>query len=184
MQSSATRERLLDAAKSLVWERGVEATSPNMLLERSGVGKGSLYHFFASKQRWAVAAIDALAADLTVETEALFEQAEGGAAGISAYLSKSRAALDGCRLGRLAFDPQAMADSVLRAPIGTFFDRLRELLRKALSEGGNHLAGRADEVAEAVCAVVQGGYVVARLSDDAGAQQRACAGLLALLNKT
>ena len=43
------RTKLLDAAKQLVWDRGVEATSPNMLLARSGVGQGSLYHHFGSK---------------------------------------------------------------------------------------------------------------------------------------
>lgn len=69
---SDTRERLVGVAKELIWERGVEATSPNQLLERSGFGKGSLYHFFGAKQEWALAAIESLAGDLTAETESIF----------------------------------------------------------------------------------------------------------------
>jgi hypothetical protein len=38
-----------------------------------------------------------------------------------------------------------------------------------------------DGVVEAICAVVQGGYVTSRLSADPGALDRACCGLLALL---
>ena len=58
--------------EATVWDRGVEATSPNMLLTRSGVGQGSLYHHFGSKAAWAEAAIASLAADLTAETDELF----------------------------------------------------------------------------------------------------------------
>ncbi len=183
-----TRDRLLDAAKTLVWERGVEASSPNMLLARSSVGQGSLYHYFGSKHGWAAAAITALAADLTAETEQLFSDNADGLPQVRAYLSKSRTAFDGCRLGRLAFDPEVVADPDLRAPIGAFFDRLRELLRDALAcahqqgQLGPKLSG--DAVVEAICAVVQGGYVTARLSDDPDALERACQGVIDLLTFT
>lgn len=188
MQATDTRDRLLDAAKGLVWERGVEATSPNMLLARSGVGQGSLYHYFGSKQLWATAAITALAADLTAESEQLFRDNADGLPQVRAYLAKSRAAFGGCRLGRLAFDPEVVADPDLRAPISAFFDRLRDLLRDALTrarEDGDLTENRSgDAVAEAICAVVQGGYVTARLSDDPDALNRACQGLIDLLAPT
>jgi hypothetical protein len=38
-----------------------------------------------------------------------------------------------------------------------------------------------DAVVETICAVVQGGYVTARLSDDPEALERACRGLIGLL---
>ncbi|GAA5122634.1 TetR/AcrR family transcriptional regulator [Pseudonocardia adelaidensis] len=178
-----SRTKLLDAAKRLVWERGVEATSPNMLLACSGVGQGSLYHHFGSKAAWAEAAITSLAADLTVETDELFSAHAPGAEQLRAYLSKPRAALDGCRLGRLAFDPEIRANDALRAPISTYFEHLRALLRPAVRATGAVEDGEldVDDVVEAICAVVQGGYVTSRLSDDAGALDRACRGLLALL---
>lgn len=174
-----SRTRLLDAAKELVWNRGVEATSPNMLLTRSGVGQGSLYHHFGSKAAWAEAAIVALAADLTAETDELFAGHEPGADQLRAYLSKPRTALDGCRLGRLAFDPEVAANRRLRAPVLAYFEHLRTLLGRALDELG---VEPVDETAETICAVVQGGYVTSRLTDDADALERACRGLLALLD--
>jgi TetR/AcrR family transcriptional repressor of nem operon len=174
-----SRAKLVDAAKQLVWDRGVEATSPNMLLARSGVGQGSLYHHFGSKAAWAEAAIASLAADLTAETDELFSAHAAGADQLRAYLSKPRAALDGCRLGRLAFDPEVRSNDALRAPISAYFEHLRALLRPAVREVGT--ADDIDGVVEAICAVVQGGYVTSRLSDDAGALERACSGLLGLL---
>ena len=175
------RAKLLDAAKQLVWDRGVEATSPNMLLARSGVGQGSLYHHFGSKAEWAEAAIAALAADLTEETDELFSAHETGAEQLRAYLTRPRNALDGCRLGRLAFDPEVRANDALRAPISAYFDHLRSLLRPAVRATG---IDDVDGVVEAICAVVQGGYVTSRLSDDASALERACRGLLSLLTTT
>jgi AcrR family transcriptional regulator len=172
------RTKLLDAAKQLVWDRGVEATSPNMLLARSGVGQGSLYHHFGSKAEWAEAAIAGLAADLTEETDELFSAHETGAEQLRAYLTKPRTALDGCRLGRLAFDPEVRANDALRAPVSAYFDHLRSLLRPAVRTTG---IADVDGVVEAICAVVQGGYVTSRLSDDADALERACHGLLSLL---
>jgi TetR/AcrR family transcriptional repressor of nem operon len=172
------RTKLLDAAKQLVWDRGVEATSPNMLLARSGVGQGSLYHHFGSKTAWAGAAIAALAAELTAETDEVFSAHETGADQLRAYLSRPRPALDGCRLGRLAFDPEVRANDALRAPISAYFEHLRALLRPAVHATG---VDDVDGVVESICAVVQGGYVTSRLSDDAGALERACRGLLTLL---
>ena len=175
----SARTRLLDAAKQLVWDRGVEATSPNMLLARSGVGQGSLYHHFGSKAEWAEAAIAGLAADLTEETDELFSAHETGADQLRAYLTKPRTALDGCRLGRLAFDPEVRANDVLRAPISAYFDHLRSLLRPAVrATGTDDVDG---VVVEAICAGVQGGYGTSRLSADAAALERACHGLLSLL---
>jgi TetR/AcrR family transcriptional repressor of nem operon len=173
-----SRSKLLDAAKQLVWDRGVEATSPNMLLARSGVGQGSLYHHFGSKAEWAEAAIAALAADLTAETDEVFAAHAPGPEQLRAYLTRPRTALDGCRLGRLAFDPEVRANDALRAPISAYFEHLRAQLRPAVRGAG---VADVDGVVEAICAVVQGGYVTSRLSDDAGALDRACRGLLGLL---
>ena len=41
-----SREKLVAAACDLFAERGFTAASPTMVLDRSGVGHGSLYHYF------------------------------------------------------------------------------------------------------------------------------------------
>ncbi len=46
----STRERLIEAARYLFWERGFAGTSMAELLARAEVNSGSFYHFFDSKE--------------------------------------------------------------------------------------------------------------------------------------
>ena len=46
---SDTRERLIEAARHLFWERGYAATGLAEILARAGANSGSFYHFFESK---------------------------------------------------------------------------------------------------------------------------------------
>jgi len=52
---SESRQKLLDAAISLVREKGYAATTVDQVCERAGLTKGAFFHYFESK--------DALAAD-------------------------------------------------------------------------------------------------------------------------
>ena len=52
-----TRERLLEAATELLWERSYTATGVDQLCARAKANKGSFYHFFLSKNDLAVHAI-------------------------------------------------------------------------------------------------------------------------------
>ena len=45
----ATRDRVLDAAAALVFERGVAGTTLDDLRAAANVSKGQLYHYFADK---------------------------------------------------------------------------------------------------------------------------------------
>jgi AcrR family transcriptional regulator len=45
-----TRNRIIEAARDLFWEKGYNSTSVADILARSQVNSGSLYHFFPSKQ--------------------------------------------------------------------------------------------------------------------------------------
>lgn len=58
-RTSDARQRLLDAALALIWERSYSGTSVDAICERAGVKKGSFYHFFSSKADLAAAAIEA-----------------------------------------------------------------------------------------------------------------------------
>src|SRR6201986_4965492 len=48
--SSSTRDRLIDSARYLFWERGYAGTSMAELLAHAQVNSGSFYHFFDSKE--------------------------------------------------------------------------------------------------------------------------------------
>jgi len=46
---SDTRERIVDAARFLFWEKGYGASGLADILDRAGANSGSFYHFFESK---------------------------------------------------------------------------------------------------------------------------------------
>jgi len=56
---STARERLVEATIELIWTGSYGAVSVDAICERSGVKKGSFYHFFKSKDELVIAALDA-----------------------------------------------------------------------------------------------------------------------------
>lgn len=60
----STRERLVESARDLLWERGYVGTSPKAILERAGAGQGSMYHHFTGKSDLALAAITRTAEEM------------------------------------------------------------------------------------------------------------------------
>jgi TetR/AcrR family transcriptional repressor of nem operon len=57
-RTSDARERLIEAATSLIWQSSCAAVGVDAICEEAGVKKGSFYHFFASKDDLVVAALD------------------------------------------------------------------------------------------------------------------------------
>src|SRR5277367_6965811 len=70
-QKTGARQKLLDAALSLIREKGYSSTSVDALCAEAGVTKGAFFHHFRSKDALAVAAAD----HWSKITGALFETA-------------------------------------------------------------------------------------------------------------
>jgi len=179
------RDRLIEATKRLIWERGIEATSPGAILTESGVGQGSLYHHFTGKPELAATAAASLATDLQAETDVVLGDEEATAMErVHAYLDKQRDALSGCRLGRLAFDPGR--DAQTGAPIAAYFAGLQRTLTSLLDDA--RIDGDLTDVidtgalASAIVACVQGGYVLAAATQDPDAMAQAMLGIRHLLD--
>lgn len=187
MTNAPARRRLLDAAKRLLWERGFEATSPRAVLTESGVGHGSLYHHFPSKKALAEAALEETANDLIASAEAvLADPAPAPLDRVRHWLTRPRPGLRGCRLGRLAGEPEVF-DAVLHAPLERYFSRVHDLVAGCLREAKalGHLPADLDDsaVATALVAVIQGGFVISRSRGDGDEINRATAGAMALLDQ-
>lgn len=179
-----TRERLLETMSELLWERGYADTSPRAVRERAGVGQGSQYHHFRSKHDLALAALERNIADLLPHGDEL--AGEGSPlARIEEYLMAPRDALRGCKVGRMTQDPQVREDPALLAPVGAAFDRAHErwerTLRAAVEAGELPEALDPAQVADALMAVLQGGYVLAMARQDPAPFESARRGALALL---
>lgn len=189
-QGMTTSERLIEATRALLWERGYVGTSPRAIQQRAGAGQGSMYHHFAGKPDLALAAIRRTADEMRTAAERVLGgdgASDGSAYGrIAAYLRRERDVLRGCPVGRLTMDPDVVADDELRAPVDETLDWLRGRLAGVVQEGldAGEFAGGLDpyRTAAAIVATVQGGYVLARASGSAAAFDTAAEGLLHLLD--
>ncbi len=179
------RERLIESTRELLWERGYVGTSPKAIQERSGAGQGSMYHHFQGKADLALAAIGRSAEDLRARAEAEFSGPGTVVERITVYLRRERDVLKGCPVGRLAQDPDVMADADLRKPVEEFFGWLTGRLAELLDEGraAGDLDAKLDPLATATAlvAVLQGGYILARAAGSPDVFAKAVDGALGLL---
>lgn len=182
---SPKRQRLVDAAKALLWDMGYESMSPQKILQKSGVGQGSLYHHFDGKVELASTALDDMEAEMRASFDQIFATHSSPLKRLRAYLCLEREGLRGCRLGRLA-NESAIADEVLRAPLARYFTHVQAVITQTLDEavqGGDiDKSAPTTDIAAALVAVVQGGYTLSRIHQDPVHIKRATQGALTLLN--
>ncbi|MGW8761213.1 TetR/AcrR family transcriptional regulator [Streptomyces sp. NPDC055815] len=185
VMSTNTSERLIEATRELLWERGYVGTSPKAVQQAAGAGQGSMYHHFVGKQDLALAAIRRSAEELGAAAEAVLGGTGSAYARVEAYLLRERDVLRGCPVGRLTMDPEVIADPELRAPVEEVLGRVRARLAEVVQEGleCGELSGGLDpeEIAATILATVQGGYVLARATGSRAPFDTAVRGLLALL---
>lgn len=181
----STPERLIESTRELLWERGYTGTSPKAILDRADAGQGSMYHHFKGKPDLALAAIRRTAEEMRATAAGVLDGPGTPSERIEAYLRRERDVLRGCPVGRLTMDPDVIASPELRAPVDETLDWLRGRIAGIVEEGktqGQFALGLdAGEIAAAVVATVQGGYVLARASGSPAAFDAGVRGLLSLL---
>ncbi len=181
----STRERLVESARALLWERGYVGTSPKTIQQRAEAGQGSMYHHFAGKEDLALAAIRRTAEEIRAGVDAQLSVPGTAVERITAYLQRERDVLRGCPIGRLTQDPEVIANPALRAPVEETFTWLRTRLAEVIRAGmdGGELEPALDPAttATAIVATMQGGYVLARADGTSEPFDQAIAGILALL---
>jgi AcrR family transcriptional regulator len=165
-----TRERLIDAARFLFWERGYGAASMSEILARAGANSGSFYHFFDSKEALLLVVLETYQHGLE---PAIVEPARQLAADpierIFAVLAGYRERLVstdcayGCPLGRLALEIEPENRPAHRL-IAENFAAWRDAIRKFLGDGGDRLPRDLDRegLATLVLSVMEGGVMQAR----------------------
>jgi len=184
-KNPSKRAALVQAAKTLLWERGYEAMSPRDVLERSGAGQGSLYHHFSGKQALAMEALAEIAEEEMLRIDAIFNRDAPPLTRIRDYLQREREALRGCRLARLS-NETVIESAEFRHPIAVFLDHIASQLQSCLDEaqaaGSLPRSLHTAKVAAALLAIVEGGFVLARVHWDAQRMQSALEGGLQLLD--
>lgn len=182
------RDAIVDAAKKLLWEQGYQSMSPRKVLDASGAGQGSLYHHFRSKRQLAEAALAEVEAELVASAEAIFSADRPPLERLRAYLFLERDGLKGCRLGRLANEAEVLNTPELQAVLSRYFVRLEALVGAAMAqaqaEGDLNASLAPEQVAAAVIATVQGGFLLSRALNDPHAIARATEGAWTLIESS
>jgi AcrR family transcriptional regulator len=169
----ATRNRVLDAATALVFERGVAATTLDDVRAAANVSKGQLYHYFADKEDLVRAVIDRTVQQVLDAQPALSDLSTWTA--ISRWfddlveIQNVRHAVGGCPIGGLA-GQLAETDEQARHALAQGFDRWQEPLRSGLekmrSRGKLHRHADPARLATATLAAIEGGLVLTQTRRD------------------
>jgi AcrR family transcriptional regulator len=166
----STRDRLIESARYLFWERGFAGTSMADLLAHAGVNSGSFYHFFESKEALLRVVLEGYIDGLRpMVVNPAFAKTNEPLERIFAILAGYRERIlqteckYGCPLGRLALeiDPENRPAHKL---IAENFQGWIGAVRECLSDMKNRLPKNIDldALATYVLAVMEGGVMLSR----------------------
>jgi AcrR family transcriptional regulator len=88
---------LIEATKTLLWEKGYQATSPRAIQALSRAGQGSFYHHFRNKKDLAATAMEAVVDERIAEFDEVFGDCGPVIERIERVLLTPREELKGCR---------------------------------------------------------------------------------------
>ena len=174
-----TRDRLLQAAADLMWERSFQATGVDELCQRAQAKKGSFYHFFPSKTDLAVTAIEKSWVQVK-ETifEPIFKGSGSGLSQLQALAHKAyefqlnvvaeKGAFLGCPFGNLGQE-MARQDERIRETLQKIFDAHCDYIEAALisaQQVGEISAGDNRQRAKNVFALLEGAQLLAKVAND------------------
>jgi TetR/AcrR family transcriptional repressor of nem operon len=172
--AQGTRDRLIDAAMNLFWEKGYANTSMSDLLGAAKANSGSFYHFFNSKEDLLLAVLDKY---FTLLHPAMLAPAWEGVDDpierIFALLARYRMlilATDctyGCPIGRLALEIGPEQQEVHRL-LAKNFDGWTSAVEGCLEQAADRLPRDIDRerLSGFVLAVMEGGVMLSRSHRD------------------
>ena len=147
-RTSLAKERLTEAALSMIWGQSYGSTSVDAICEQAKVKKGSFYYFFKSKSDLAVAALDADWRRHRAQLDGIFSPTVPPLERLERYfdfnydrlveIKKECGAVLGCPLYALGSEI-CTQDTVLRSKIQEILDKkvtyLESAIRDAHAEG-------------------------------------------------
>jgi len=178
-ESLDTRDRLLQAAAKLMWERSFQATGVDELCQCAEAQKGSFYHFFPSKSDLAVAAIERSWAQVKA---GFFEPVFSGDGGgldqlrklvemvyeFQREVARESGGFLGCPFGNLGQE-MARQDEQIRKALQKIFDAHCDYVEAALvraEHAGEIPAGDNRQRAKNIFALLEGAQLLAKVAND------------------
>jgi TetR/AcrR family transcriptional repressor of nem operon len=184
------RAAIVDAAATLMYQRGVSGTSLDDVLAAAGSGKSQLYHYFDDKSDLVRAVIARQAELILEEQEPALDHVDSWA-GINAwadYYLRLHAPPEGpfaCPLGTMA--SELKNDEAFRPSLDAAFRQWEAPLARGLTtmKKRGELSRKANpqRLATMVIAALQGGMLLARVRNDVTALQDALTAALTELHR-
>lgn len=188
--ASPTRERLLETARELFHAQGFTPTGLAQILSQAGVGSGSLYHFFRSKEDLLLAILERYKDMLwPVLLEPIVERVEDPVERVFALLDRYRGLLVesgyryGCPIGNLALElDEFHPDAVSR--VEENFSGWRDAVAGWLELAGERFppATNFDRLAIFILTTMEGGVMQSRTRRSVGPFDESVAALREYLN--
>lgn len=170
----ATRERIIDTAADLIYERGVAAVTLDDVRDATATSKSQLYHYFADKNDLVHAVIERQRARVLafhrpkLDSLSSWDDINRWRDAIIAAQAE-RQCRSGCPLGSLAY-ALAELDDAARTRLSDAFTSWQQLLADGLREMVRSGALRGDanpeHLAVSTIASLQGGLILADLERD------------------
>jgi AcrR family transcriptional regulator len=177
---------LIEATKTLLWEKGYDATSPRSIQALSNAGQGSFYHHFKSKKDLAAAAMERVVDERIAEFNEIFGDSGPVIERIERFLMEPREELKGCRIGRMVWD-SAIGEEDLRRPIERYFrhieSRIVTALEQGLASGEIQAIVPPEHITAVVLAAIQGALTLGRAMQDPQWYARTIHGAVAFINR-
>jgi len=190
---SDAKLRLMEAARTLIWENSYGSTSVDAICVKAGVHKGSFYHFFESKSTLATDAIEADWQDKRARLDEMFSPQVPPLDRLRNYFDyvfdRQAAAhakcgcVLGCPLLSLGCEVSTQ-DPVIRTKVQEILGRQLRYFETAIRDAhgeGSIVAPNARIKARCVYALLQGALTQARILDDLEIIRESRLGLLDLL---
>lgn len=181
MGQGTTKDILLEAAESLMLADGYSRTSVDAVCEKAGVTKGSLYHYFKTKEdlglavldRWITRSVEMLADG---PHQAVKDPVEAAVA-YTEHVADSASAIwgRGCFVGSLSVDIAASSDRMqqgVEAIFRGFVQQHAGLFSPVIEKSKLENLPSAEELAELFLCAIEGSIVMAKAYRDIGPIQR------------
>jgi TetR/AcrR family transcriptional repressor of nem operon len=175
-----TREKLLDAAEALIFDHGFSATSVDKVIARAGVTKGAFFHHFKSKAELGRAVVQRHAEREMALCDRILARAERLAADplqqvlifiglVLEDLEDLENPVPGCLFASYLYQRLEYPEEVAKMTARTL-SYWRDALARKLAEAGAAHPPQAEvvpaDLADALLATIEGGYVLAKARRD------------------
>ncbi|MBI1820437.1 MAG: TetR/AcrR family transcriptional regulator [Nitrospirae bacterium] len=179
---SATKEKILEAAKQLMLKQGFPATTVDEICDASGFTKGSFFHYFESKEELGKAVLEFYSNKMSEMIEmAPFNQEFDPLQRVYGYLdfliqlSKHPEAPKSCILGNFTQE-LAETHAEIRSLCAARFDQWANRFKRDLDQAKDLHAHKAPfdtlSLAEHLISLVEGSFILAKAKKDNGIFER------------